>query len=143
MYSTRNIAYILTSLESIEKIYIYTKTIKSAEEFIKANDQLNFNACQTLLMVIGEETKKIETSLKEKFDSIPWSQIASLRNRIAHDYRSLNPEISFDIIENYLHGLKESLIEMVDLINYPREKLEKVVNTDYYKHLTYLLNEDK
>ena len=142
MYSKRNIAYILTALESIEKIYIYTRYIKHPEEFIQLNDQLNFNACQALLMVVGEETKKIEDSLKQRFNNIPWSQIAGLRNRIAHDYRSLNPEISFDIIKNYLPTLKAVLIDMVHLVDYPREKLLRVVSTDYYKHLRYLLEEE-
>ena len=140
MYDKKNIAYVLTSLEAVEKIFIYTKDINSAEAFLKANDQLNFNACQTLLMVIGEETKKIEQDLKDKFQEIPWGQIAGLRNRIAHNYRSLNPEISFDIIENYLPELRRCLIEMVSLIDYPKEKLDKVINTEYYKHLKYLIN---
>jgi len=140
MYDKKNIAYVLTSLEAVEKIFIYTKDINSAEAFLKANDQLNFNACQTLLMVIGEETKKIEQDLKDKFQEIPWGQIAGLRNRIAHNYRSLNPEISFDIIENYLPELRRCLIEMVSLIDYPKEKLNKVINTEYYKHLKYLIN---
>lgn len=139
MYSKKNIAYILTSLEAIEKIFIYTKDLSNAEDFLKANDQLNFNACQTLLMVIGEETKKIEPDLKNNYPEIPWSQIAGLRNRIAHDYRSLNPEISFDIIENYLSDLKRILSEMVSLIDYPKDKLKKVVYTEYYKHLKYLI----
>ena len=140
MYDKKNIAYVLTSLEAVEKIFIYTKDINSAEAFLKGNDQLNFNACQTLLMVIGEETKKIEQDLKDKFQEIPWGQIAGLRNRIAHNYRSLNPEISFDIIENYLPELRRCLIEMVSLIDYPKEKLDKVINTEYYKHLKYLIN---
>ncbi|HMO39160.1 MAG TPA: DUF86 domain-containing protein [Saprospiraceae bacterium] len=140
MYDKKNIAYVLTSLEAVEKIFIYTKDINSAEAFLKANDQLNFNACQTLLMVIGEETKKIESGLKDQFKEIPWKQIAGLRNRIAHDYRSLNPDISFDIIENYLPDLRRCLIEMVSLIDYPKEKLAKVVNTEYYKHLKYLID---
>mgnify|MGYP006297071239 FL=1 len=140
MYDKKNIAYVLTSLEAVEKIFIYTKDINSAEAFLKANDQLNFNACQTLLMVIGEETKKIEQDLKDKFQEIPWGQIAGLRNRIAHNYRSLNPEISFDIIENYLPELRRCLIEMVSLIDYQKEKLDKVINTEYYKHLKYLIN---
>lgn len=143
MYDKKNIAYILTSLEAIEKIFIYTQQIDSAEQFLKANDQLNFNACQTLLMVIGEETKKIEAPLKERYKKIPWSQIAGLRNRIAHNYRSLNPDISFDIIQNYLSELKDCLKEMVFLIEYPREKLEIVVNTEYYKHLKYLIREEE
>jgi uncharacterized protein with HEPN domain len=82
MFNKRNIAYILTSLESIEKIYIYTKSISSAEEFIEINEQLNFNASQALLMVIGEETKKIEEPLKDKFKNIPWRQISGMRKKL-------------------------------------------------------------
>ena len=54
MYDKTYIAYVPTSLEAIEKIAIYTAEIRSAEEFLEKNDQLNFNAWQTLLMVIGE-----------------------------------------------------------------------------------------
>lgn len=58
MYSSKNVAFLLTMLEAIEKIAIYTKGIKSAEDLLAKDDQLVFNACQTLLMVIGEESKK-------------------------------------------------------------------------------------
>lgn len=89
-------------------------------------------------MAIGEETKKIDAGLKSNHDQIPWNHIASLRNRIAHDYRSLNPEISFDIITNHLPDLKEVLILMLSEIDYPKEKLVGIVNTSFYKHLKYL-----
>jgi len=42
--------------------------------------------------------------------------IVSLRNRIAHDYRGIDPFVSFDIIQNYFPALKEVLIEMLDQI---------------------------
>jgi uncharacterized protein with HEPN domain len=45
MYDKRNFTYILTILEAIEKIYIYTKDIKSADELYTHNEQMNFNAC--------------------------------------------------------------------------------------------------
>ena len=86
MYEKKNFTYILTILEAIEKINIYTKSIKDADEFYAYNDQMNFNACQILLLVIGEEAKKITQELKEEHDSIPWNLISGLRNRIAHDY---------------------------------------------------------
>lgn len=66
MYSQKNIAYLLTALEAIEKIYIYTSGIKDAAAFLELNEQLNFNACQTLLMAIGEETKKIDAGLQKE-----------------------------------------------------------------------------
>jgi uncharacterized protein with HEPN domain len=76
MYDKRNFTYILTILEAIEKIYIYTKDIKSADELYTHNEQMNFNACQILLLVIGEETKKIAENLKEEHTNIPWNLIS-------------------------------------------------------------------
>ncbi len=138
MSSKRNLAYVLTALEAIEKIFIYVRGLESAEAFFEANDQLNFNACQVLLMVIGEETKKITSDLKAHSPHIPWNQIAGMRNRIAHDYRSLNPDISFDVINNHLPALKEALILMVGQIDYPHERLLQVLQSKYYRHLYYL-----
>ena len=138
MYDKRNIIFILTSLEAIEKIAIYTEGIKTAEEFIDKKDQLIFNACQTLLMIIGEETKKLDTIIKEEHSSIPWRQIAQLRNRIAHDYRSINPAISFDVVRNYLDPLKRVLVEIIDQIEYPAEKLHAVLDSPFYSHIRYL-----
>ncbi len=90
MYEKKNFTYILTILESIEKIFIYTKDFKNADEFYTQNDQMNFNACQVLLLVIGEESKKINDDLKAEHSKIPWNLISGLRNRIAHDYRSID-----------------------------------------------------
>ena len=141
MYERKNFTYILTILESIEKIYIYTKGMESAEEFYTQNEQMNFNACQILLLVIGEESKKIAEELKEEHTKTPWNLISGLRNRIAHDYRSIDPNISFDIIQNYLSELKEELIKMLGKVEYEKELLEKVVNTPHYSHIKYLIEE--
>jgi uncharacterized protein with HEPN domain len=143
MYEKRNFTYILTILESIEKIFIYTKEFTTPDEFYVKNEQMNFNACQVLLLVIGEESKKINEALKAEHNKVPWNLIAGLRNRIAHDYRSIDPNISFDIIQNYLSELKEQLIEMLDKVEFKKELLEKVVNTFQYSHLKYLLKEKK
>lgn len=141
MYSGKNFIYILTILEAIEKIYIYTKNLEDADSFYMANDQMNFNACQILLLVIGEESKKIESNLKEEHNQIPWNLIADFRNRIAHDYRSVDPNITFDIVKNYLEGLKKELIQMLGKISYEVGLLEEVVNSKEYKHLKYLITE--
>jgi len=141
MFEKRNLTYVLTILEAIEKIWIYTNNFENADEFYQTNEQLNFNASQALLLVIGEESKKIETDLKNEFPEIPWHLIAGLRNRIAHDYRSIDPNISFDVIKNYLPDLKNTLIQMISKIEHEEEFLLKVVQTDYYKHLQYLISE--
>lgn len=139
MYEKRNFTYILTALEAIEKIFLYTEEIQNADEFYAENNQMNFNASQLLLLVIGEESKKISKGLREKYHAIPWHLISSLRNRIAHDYRSVDPYISFDIIQNYLPELKNTLIEMLNEVEFEKELLIKVVNTRSYGNLKYLI----
>lgn len=138
MYSHKNLVYILTSLECIEKASIYSKDFDNEESFYAANDQMNFNACQILLQTIGKESKKIESDLKTQYQNIPWQNIGNLRNRIAHDYRGTDPNIIFDVIKNFLPPLKESLIDMLTHIDYDVQRLQKALDTDNYKHLSYL-----
>lgn len=49
----KNILHILTILEAVEKINIYTIDLNDADLFFEINDQLNFNARINLLIAIG------------------------------------------------------------------------------------------
>ena len=53
MYEKKNLTYVLTALEAIEKIFIYSEGVKDADSFFALNDQMNLNASQPLLLVIG------------------------------------------------------------------------------------------
>jgi uncharacterized protein with HEPN domain len=81
----KNALYLLTVLEAIEKIKIYSSGYNTPESLFNAEDQLPYNGICHLLLAIGEESKKIELSLKETQSFISWDEIAGLRNRIAHD----------------------------------------------------------
>ena len=105
-----NLLYILTALQAIEQIIAYSEGFTNVEDFLWANKRLNFNGSLQLLMVIGEETKKIEGPLKAIFPQIPWRSIQSIRNRIAHDYRGIDHEEVFAIIKQELEPLKIALI---------------------------------
>ncbi len=140
MYSDTNLIYILTVLEAIEKLKIYVKDFDNALEFWEAEDQLYFNASSNLLLVIGEETAKIDTKLKEKFNEIPWNAIKNLRNRLVHDYRGSDPDIIWQIIIIELSPLKEVLIKMLNFIDYDKEILHLAIESEYYRHLSYLKN---
>lgn len=56
--------YIFTALVAIEKLWIYTGEVKSAEQFLSKKEGLISNACQLLLMTIGEEVRKVDPELK-------------------------------------------------------------------------------
>ena len=140
MYSDKNLIFVLTILEAIEKLQIYTTPFSNADDFYFADDQLSFNASSNLLLAIGEETGKIDETLKNEFQNIQWKAIKELRNRLAHDYRGANPDILWQIIKEELVLLKQILIKMIDLIDYEEEMLWSALQSDFYKHLQRLLH---
>lgn len=139
MYSDKNLIYIFTILEAIEKIFIYTKNFKDDEEFYESENQLYFNAVTNLLIAIDEENKKIEEQIKKDY-SFSWSDISKMRDKISHNYRGISPYIVWDIIKNSLENYKNILIEILPNIQEYQETLDEALKSDYYKHLQYLKN---
>lgn len=138
MYSNKNIIHLLTVLESIEKILLYTAGFKDKHSFYESGDQVHYNAVCHLLLAIGEETLKLDDTLKEEMAFIAWDQIGGLRNRIAHDYRGIDPEVVFQIARYELLPLKDACIAMLKLMEVETEELKRLTQTSWYKHLAYL-----
>jgi len=140
MYDIKNLIYIFTILEYIEKTWIYTESFNNPSDFIWANEQKELNATISLFIAIGEESKKIDSSLKNivKCD-LSWKDIAGLRDKISHDYRGVDADILWVVIKKDLKKLKNTLIEMVAKINPSKDLLQEFLTTPHYKHLKYLI----
>lgn len=139
MYNEKNLIFILTILECCEKAWIYTKDFNNPTDFIWANEQMELNATISLFIAIGEESKKIDKNLKDAVTlDLSWSDIAGLRDKISHDYRGVDGDILWSVIHNDLQKLKLALVDMVNLINPPKELLNEVLGTKFYQHLQYL-----
>lgn len=138
MYSDDNLVYICTMLECIEKINIYADGYAEANLLAWANDQRDFNAIWALLLVVGEECKKLDGDLKKEFQNIPWPIIAGMRNHLAHDYRGIDYERVWEIIKSSLPELKNVLVDMIDKIAYDKEMLIRALESPYYRHIQYL-----
>jgi len=137
MFDSKNILYILTMLEAIEKIVIYSSDFINEEAFYFANKQLNFNATVNLLIAIGEENKKIDDGLKCS-DKINWKNISAMRDKIAHNYRDIDESMVWEILTDYLPILKELLIEMLPKVEDSKLYIEEALKTSYYEELHYL-----
>jgi uncharacterized protein with HEPN domain len=79
----------------------------SREQFLQ--DEKTVDAVVRNLEIIGEAVRWLPTSCKEQHASIPWSQIAGLRNRIVHDYFGLDLEIIWQVLETSLPEFKKQL----------------------------------
>ena len=71
------------------------------------------------LMIIGEAVRGIDPSVRHKYPSVPWRQIAGMRNILVHDYFRINQEIVWETVENHLPGLKEQIEQI--LAQLPRD----------------------
>ena len=130
--------HLLTVLESIEKIILYTTDFSDKESFYNAGDQVQYNAVCHLLLAIGEESLKLDDQLKEEIAFIAWDQIGGLRNRIAHDYRGIDPEVVFQIAKYELLPLKNACISILQIMQVKNEDIKRLTDSAWYKHLGYL-----
>ncbi|GAB2573986.1 HepT-like ribonuclease domain-containing protein [Spirosoma areae] len=138
MYNIKNLSSICTMLECIEKIFLYSKPFTNIEDFIWANDQQNYNASWGLLLVVGEESKRLDSGLKNEHPQIPWRNIAGMRNFLAHDYRGIDYDLVYEVINKNLPALKEVLVDMVGKVDYDKTLLMEVLESPYYRHIQYL-----
>lgn len=107
--------YILDMIEYMERAEQYIKNLKY-NEFI--NDIKTSDAVIRCIEVIGEAAKNIPEELKNKYPSIPWRNIAGMRDKIVHGY------FSVDFEEVWL-TVKEDIPKIKPLIKKILEDLEK------------------
>ena len=133
--------YFLAALESIGKIRLYLSDISSAEEFLMANDQMNFNASINLLANVGESLNKLSDESSKSIEGSDLIGIRSVRNRIVHDYQGLDSFLIFDIIKENLPAIENQLFKIITELlnqgNVDREEFEISMNSTFYKHIDF------
>jgi uncharacterized protein with HEPN domain len=65
------------------------------------------------LEIIGEATKKIPADFKVKWNSIPWKNMAGMRDRLIHDYMGVNNTIVWDVMKNKIPGMHKQISEIL------------------------------
>ncbi len=88
--ANKNLLYLLRVLEAIERILPYPKEYNTAEEFLFTNHQKDYNASLLLMMQIGEQVAKISNITKHKFPEIKRQIIKGFRNKVFHEYVSID-----------------------------------------------------
>lgn len=68
-------------------------------------DEDAFDAGLRRLHTIAESIQRLSTELKDRHPEIPWNRIAGFRNRIAHAYMEVDPDLIWSVIEDELPAL--------------------------------------
>ena len=99
------LVYLLRILEYCGKLQAYLHGFTNQNEFFNKAEQLYFNSSLTLLVQIGEQSAKLDDTLKAKVPAVPWPMIKGFRNIVVHEYQYVDAEKVFQIctihIPNY------------------------------------------
>jgi len=89
--------YIKDILQECENIRIFTKNI-SYEEFTSNLEKVY--AVAKAFENIGEAVKQLPDDIITQYPTIPWSEIAKMRDVLTHHYFGLDDKVLWDTLDN-------------------------------------------
>ncbi len=94
---------------------------RKALEFVKGMDYEHFlrdektaYAVVRALEILGEATKRIPTDVRGRFPEIPWRSMAGIRDKLLHDYVSVNLEVVWKTVTEDLPPLLPKIQRVMD-----------------------------
>jgi len=100
--------------DRIEKIESYIDDM-TFEEF--KQDDKTVSACIREIEVIGEATKQIPKEITSKFQDLPWSLMAKMRDKLIHWYFEIDEEIVWNVATQKLPQIKAQIDEIISKLH--------------------------
>ncbi|MBI2832307.1 MAG: DUF86 domain-containing protein [Chloroflexi bacterium] len=97
-------------LTSISDIVSFTEnmTFESFKE-----DKKTIYAVTRCIEIMGEATRKIPKSIRDKYPSIPWTRMAGMRNIMIHEYFGIDVKILWKTVREDIPSLKPVIQDLV------------------------------
>jgi uncharacterized protein with HEPN domain len=103
--------YLDDILDAAGKIETFTRGM-SYEEF--SGDDKTVYAVTRALEVIGEATKCIPRQVRERYPSLPWSEMAGMRDKLIHAYFGINRAIIWRTVRDDIPPLRPAVQRLLD-----------------------------
>ncbi|MBI3004857.1 MAG: DUF86 domain-containing protein [Ignavibacteriales bacterium] len=87
------------------------------QAFLK--DEKTKSAVVWQIAVIGEAVKQLPRSLREKHKEVPWTEMARMRDKIAHSYFGIRYEIVWAVITQRLPLIRPQIEKILKEIGEP------------------------
>ena len=110
MSKRRDKEYLSDIVEAIRRIEEYTRGLTYSNFMQDGKTQ---DAVVRNLEVNGEAAKGITGALRKRRPDIPWTDMARLRDRLAHHYFGINYEIVWNVVSKELPPLRSELASLL------------------------------
>lgn len=89
------------------------QNMRDAEEFVQgvsydefSSDKKTFNAVVRAIEVAGEATKHIPETIRAKYPSVPWKEMAGMRDKVIHFYFGVDREAVWIVVKERIPGIR-------------------------------------
>jgi len=102
--------YLQHILEAIARIEVYLEGLDERDFF---EDRRTQDAVVRQLEIIGEATKRLSGDVRNRSPSIPWQDMAGMRDKLIHNYFSVDMRRVWLTATRDLPPLKASIAEIL------------------------------
>ena len=106
--------YVQDMIEFSEKALSNTAGL-TEDAFIA--DGLTYDATLRNIQLIGRAASLVPTRVRRAHPEIPWSSMIETRNRVTYDYRNIDDNVVWDLIQTDVPDLLPKLRQLLDSTN--------------------------
>ena len=101
----RNISILSHIVTYCEQIELTVQRFGGKDIF--QSDPIYRNAAALCILQIGELVGNLSDEFRARYPGVPWRQIKAMRNIVAHRYGTIDPETTWEVIEEDIPILKK------------------------------------
>jgi len=102
--------YVKDILDSAEAIERFVEGM-DFEQF-KADDKTT-SAVIRKFEIIGEAAKHVPDAMRDKYPTVPWKEMAGMRDKLIHFYMGVKYELVWQTIKDVIPQIKPALRQMI------------------------------
>ncbi len=88
-----------------------------------SKDKRTIFATSRAIEIIGEAIKRVPISLRKKYASIPWNELAGMRDKLIHNYSGVDLTIVWETVKEELPPLLKKFERVLEDLE--KETLKK------------------